>query len=186
MQIWKYVSNKYPFSFLITKIDICVYIYLYIYIYLYSTTHHSTPMYWALFYVSQNFTLYIYLYISSWVMWQGVTPEFYIGHAGCYFDRRNKRKQQVFQSNNFNFFKFPKQQAGSVLFPSGLYPVHHKTGKKEHLRSSHKSVNMATISISLSVKCSLLKGYVLKVWGSTRCFLHTNWYYLVCSMLEIV
>ena len=26
--------------------------------------HHSTPMYWALFYESQNFTLYIYIYIE--------------------------------------------------------------------------------------------------------------------------
>ena len=31
--------------------------------------HHSTPMYWALFYESQNFTLYTYIYILSmyWV-----------------------------------------------------------------------------------------------------------------------
>ena len=26
-------------------------------------THRSTPMYWALFYESQNFTLFIYMYI---------------------------------------------------------------------------------------------------------------------------
>ena len=31
--------------------------------------HHSTPMYWALFYESQNFALYTYIYILSmyWV-----------------------------------------------------------------------------------------------------------------------
>ena len=57
-----------------------IYIYIYLYLYLYcgrkgsffvfflpQYIDRSTPVYWALFYESQNFTLYIYIYICIYI-----------------------------------------------------------------------------------------------------------------------
>ena len=76
----------YIYSCIYVYVYICMYIYVHVYVWIYmyiythinthihthivcvSYIHRSTPMYWALFYVSQ-ILLFICIYSSKWLKW---------------------------------------------------------------------------------------------------------------------